>query len=444
MSIRSISSSLLISRNTVKRYIRIYEDMGIELERLLKMDEHHLHELFGTETDNESTGSAEYKYLQEHIPEYIKRLKSRGTTRRSLYEEYLRNRPQGYSYCSFCLYLRREREVKIPVGRIDHIAGDQMYVDFAGDKLYISDRNTGDKVPVKVFAAILPCSQITYYEAVPSQKKEYLIQACENAVRLLYREVYSKMTGLKFNDIEALNIEIMKHTDALNSRKMYNRSYSRRERFLEVEKDRLHILPATRFISKNRKTATVMKNSYVSLNNHYYSVPKEYIGDAVELLYDGDTVEIYHKFRHITTHRRDDTPFTYSEKPSHKLPGVLHEYRIRMDDIYRKAREIDPVVEEYIKLVAVAKKYPVQAIRSADGILCLVERFGHDRVVLACQIAMESCMFGFNELESLLVNREDEKYHIQMEGLAPELTPKHRNLRGKDYYNSKNMDKNDK
>ena len=139
MSIRSISSSLLISRNTVKRYIHIYEDMGIELERLLKMDEHHLHELFGTETDNESTGSAEYKYLQEHIPEYIKRLKSRGTTRRSLYEEYLRNRPQGYSYCSFCLYLRHEREVKIPVGRIDHIAGDQMYVDFAGDKLYISD-----------------------------------------------------------------------------------------------------------------------------------------------------------------------------------------------------------------------------------------------------------------------------------------------------------------
>ena len=158
-----------------------------------------------------------------------------------------------------------------------------------------------------------------------------------------------------------------------------------------------------------------MRNSYVSLNNHYYSVPKEYIGDTVELLYDGDTVEIYHKFRHITTHRRDDPPFTYSEKSSHKLPGVLHEYRSRMDDIYHKAREIDSVVEEYIKLVAVAKKYPIQAVRSADGILSLVERFGRDRMVLACQIAMESNMFGYNELESILINREDEKYHVQME-----------------------------
>ena len=72
-----------------------------------------------------------------------------------------------------------------PVGRIDHIAGDQMYVDFAGDKLYLSDEKTGDKVPVEVFAAILPCSQITYYEAVPSQKKEHLIQSCENAFHYL-------------------------------------------------------------------------------------------------------------------------------------------------------------------------------------------------------------------------------------------------------------------
>ena len=54
-------------------------------------------------------------------------------------------------------------------------------------KAYISalfgfiDRETGEKVPVEVFVAILPCSQLTYVEAVMSQKKEDFIHACENA-----------------------------------------------------------------------------------------------------------------------------------------------------------------------------------------------------------------------------------------------------------------------
>lgn len=48
----------------------------------------------------------------------------------------------------------------------------------------------------------------------------------KNAVRQLYRDVYSKIAGLKFNNLEALNIEILKHTDTLNNRKMYNCNYT--------------------------------------------------------------------------------------------------------------------------------------------------------------------------------------------------------------------------
>ena len=109
MSIRSISSSLLISRNTVKRYIRIYEDMGIELERLLKMDEHHLHELFGT--GDTQTNQQDLQSISIFKNIYLSTLndlnpveQQEGPCMRRL-----RNRPQGYSYCSFCLYLRREK-----------------------------------------------------------------------------------------------------------------------------------------------------------------------------------------------------------------------------------------------------------------------------------------------------------------------------------------------
>lgn len=54
---------------------------------------------------------------------------------------------------------------------LEHKAGDKMFIDFAGDKLSIIDLDTGEIIPVEVFVAILPCSQLTYVEAVMSQKK---------------------------------------------------------------------------------------------------------------------------------------------------------------------------------------------------------------------------------------------------------------------------------
>ena len=62
-----------------------------------------------------------------------------------------------------------------------------MYVDFAGDRLEVTDANTGEVRSVEVFVAILPCSQYTYCEAVWSQKKEDFILACENALHFLWR-----------------------------------------------------------------------------------------------------------------------------------------------------------------------------------------------------------------------------------------------------------------
>ena len=70
------------------------------------------------------------------------------------------------------------------------------------------------------------------------------------------------MTGLKFNDLEALNIEIMKTYGSLNSRKNVQQLQPL-GRFLEVERQAAYIT-TTRFISKSRKTTTVMRNSYVS------------------------------------------------------------------------------------------------------------------------------------------------------------------------------------
>lgn len=251
-----------------------------------------------------------------------------------------------------------------------------MYIDYAGDRLEIMDEQSGEARKVEVFVAILPCSHYTYCEAVWSQRKEDLIKACENAlifyggapmaivpdnlrsavsrsdrnepiinddfeafaehygcavyparvrhpkdkalvenaVKLMYKSVYSDIEGLVFNNLEDLNEAILKSLEVFNNRKLTGRRQSRLQLFNEVEKDYLRALPANRFVMKERKSVTVMRNSYVTLMLHHYSVPVEYIGKRVEIVYDADTVEIYHDYRLVTVHQRDDTPYTHSTK----------------------------------------------------------------------------------------------------------------------------------
>lgn len=42
--------------------------------------------------------------------------------------------------------------------------GDRIEVDWAGDKLYIVDRDTGEAIPVYLFVGVLPFSMYAYAE----------------------------------------------------------------------------------------------------------------------------------------------------------------------------------------------------------------------------------------------------------------------------------------
>ena len=55
-------------------------------------------------------------------------------------------------------------------------------------------------------------------------------------------------------------------------------------------------LPPDRYQMRQRTVATVQRNSYVTLNKHHYSVPVQYVGKRVEMVYDTDTIDIFHGF----------------------------------------------------------------------------------------------------------------------------------------------------
>lgn len=140
----------------------------------------------------------------------------------------------------------------------------------------------------------------------------------ENAVKLMYRTVYADIEGRVFHNLDTLNAEIRKSLETFNNRKMSGRDHSRRELFEETEKGYLRPLPAARYQMKSRKAVTVQKNSYVTLNKHHYSMPVDYIGKRVDIVYDSETLQIFHGLRLVTVHLRDDTPMP-TRRRSHTI-----------------------------------------------------------------------------------------------------------------------------
>lgn len=507
MGIKGISATFELSRNTVRKYVRLFQESGIPMEQLQSMSAKRLEEMFGSSRERERTPSVRQLELEALLSEYAARLTRKGVTVKSLYEEYRREHPNGFRHASFGAYIQRYRLVSRPVGHVEHYAADQLYIDFAGDRLEVVDEQTGDVRSVEVFVAILPCSHYTYCEAVWSQKKEDLIKACENAlhfyggvpmaivpdnlksavtrsnrnepiinedfaafaehygcsvyparvrhpkdkalvenaVKLMYKSVYTDLEGLMFHDLESLNASIVQSLSRFNERKLTGRNQSRSQLFEEVEKDYLRTLPSVRYQMKERKSVTVMRNSYVTLKKHHYSVPKEYVGKRVDIVYDADTLDIFYGLRLVTTHHRDDTPYGYTRKEAHNLPGRHGSYEKDLDEVFERAAQIDNIVLFYLKDVASQKKYMPQAFRSCRGILALEKTFGLDRLVAACACASLMRVYGYQDVIGILNRGDDADFLPQadQDSDTNSSLPHHKNIRGREYF-SKSTTKTNK
>ena len=125
---------------------------------------------------------------------------------------------------------------------------------------------------------------------------------------------------------------------------------------------------------RQRAVATVQRNSYVTLNKHHYSVPVQYVGKRVEMVYDTDTIDIFYGFTHVTTHHRNDTPYEYTTKPSHNLPGRKGSCESDIEELLSRAAQIDNIVLHYLRAVIEDKRYPELAFRVCRGIMKLEKK----------------------------------------------------------------------
>src|SRR5712675_292401 len=78
-----------------------------------------------------------------------------------LWEEYRAGAPDGFGYSWYCdLYRAWAGRLK-PTMRQTHIAGEKLFVDFAGRTGEVVDGRTGEIIPVQIFVAVLGASSFT-------------------------------------------------------------------------------------------------------------------------------------------------------------------------------------------------------------------------------------------------------------------------------------------
>jgi transposase len=293
---KQISSLTGVPRNTIKKYLHRFNAQRLTYAGIEALSDQQLDGLFNPPAAP-LPSDHRYQHLQSLLPGIEKQLRRKGVTRMQLWKVYIRQHPDGYGRSRFNQYIQQYASRSQPVMHIEHKAGDKLFIDFAGEKLSIVDKQTGEIEEVEVFVAILGCSQLTYAEAVKSQRKEDLIAACEHAlhyiggapaaivpdnlksaviksskyeptlneafadfaehygmavlparvyrprdkalvegaVKLIYRSVYSRVNKEIYSCRPSLNAAIKQALEGHNNTFFKGRDYSRRRQFDELE-----------------------------------------------------------------------------------------------------------------------------------------------------------------------------------------------------------------
>ncbi len=160
--VRQISELLGLHRKTVTKYIVLYESSGLSYNDISALSDEELHEKLCA---REQTQTGRYEHLESLLPDMEKELRRVGVTKFRLWKEYKRANPGGYNYTQYCHYFRQWQKKDEAVMHFEHKAGDKLFVDYTGKKLHITDRESGELLPVEVFVAVLGASGMTYVEA---------------------------------------------------------------------------------------------------------------------------------------------------------------------------------------------------------------------------------------------------------------------------------------
>ena len=492
ISERSIAHSCRVSRSTVGDYVKRAEAAGLKWPIPEDLNDNQLYELLYPRTVQLSPKAA---YVPDWQIVHLE-LRKKGVTLRLLWMEYLERHPQGYGYSQFCqLYRDWSGKFKLTM-RMNHKAGEKLFVDYAGQTVPIIDPTTGEIQEAEIFVAVLGASSYTYAEAqwhqdlpnwigghvrayeffggvteivVPDNLKaavnhpsrydpeinqtyqemaEHFGVAvvparagrprdkskAEVGVQNVERWVLARLRNRRFFSLFELNEAIRELLEDLNNRRMEHLGKSRKELFEQVDKPALKPLPATPYEFALWKKAKISIDYHVEYEDVYYSVPCHLYPAEVLIRATEKSIEIFHSGQRVAFHPRSHDQGRHFTIQEHMPSDHRFYSEWSPERFIRWAEKIGPETTKIVQKELDSRQHPEQAFRACLGILGFARKYSIGRLESACRYAFANEIHSYRGIKNILVNHLDQLN--DSEDIAQiSLMPLHTNVRGKDYYN---------
>jgi transposase len=420
-------------------------------------------------------------------------LRRPGVTLQLLWEEHRAVHPDGYGYSRFCELYRAWEARLSPTMRQSHVAGERMFVDYAGTTLEVIDASTGVARTAQLFVATLGASSYTYAEAtwtqglsdwigshtrafafiggapamvVSDNLRSGITKACfyepavnrtyaemaahyntavvparpyrardkakvEVAVQIATRFVIAKLRNRQFFSLSTLNAAIAELVAQINDRASRHLGASRRALFEDLEQSALKPLPAEPYIFAEWKECRVGLDYHVEIAKHYYSVPHQLLREKVWARITARTVEVFYGGKRIAAHVRSSSNRKHTTVREH-MPSSHRRYADWTPErIRRQAGAIGRHTSALVEIILRERTHPEQGFRACVGILRLAKTYGRERLEDACNRALEIGARSYSSVNSILKNNLDRR-RPAMPAEGPAIA--HDNIRGPTYF----------
>src|SRR3989338_1222270 len=251
----------------------------------------------------------------------------------------------------------------------------------------------------------------------------------ENQVRRLMRYFKWKYRNHTFCSLPEINLALKETIDALNLKLHSRFKVSRRNRWEAIEKKHLKPLPQASYEYVEYKQARIHADSYVSVENNYYSAPHIHRYKDVSVKIKSRQVEIYLGLERIAIHARY-TPKKgkYITNPDHLPDNARAFYETSPQKVLAEAKYVSIALHELIE--SLFKENALGHLRRAQGLVRICRKeintlgksTGQQNISRATQTMQRFSHVRVQYLRDLLETYRKEKFVVEDKNIVRDLT----------------------